>query len=54
MQPAPFAISTPQSMFSGKSVLIADDDASLLRILEARCRDLGLRVDTTADGGGTE
>ena len=35
---------------SGKTVLIADDDPALLRVLQARCQALGLRVETASDG----
>lgn len=35
---------------SGKTVFIADDDEVLLRVLDARCRAMGLRVQTSTDG----
>jgi CheY-like chemotaxis protein len=44
------AAQSSRTTLSGKTVLIADDDISLLRILEARCRALGLRVETSTDG----
>ena len=35
---------------SGKTVFIADDDEVLLRVLDARCRAMGLRVQTSTHG----
>jgi CheY-like chemotaxis protein len=35
---------------SGKTALIADDDPTILEILDARCRAIGLRVETSTDG----
>jgi CheY-like chemotaxis protein len=34
----------------GKTILIADDDPTLLRALEARCRALGAKVEAASDG----
>ena len=39
-----------KSPLDGRTVLIADDDPTILRSLTARCRQLGLRVDTATDG----
>jgi CheY-like chemotaxis protein len=39
-----------RSLLGGRTVLIADDDPTILRFLTARCRQLGLRVDTASDG----
>jgi CheY-like chemotaxis protein len=35
---------------SGKTVLIADDNRTILEILDARCRSIGLGVETSTDG----
>ena len=35
---------------SGKTVLIADDDPTLVRLLAVKCGALGLRVETAGDG----
>jgi CheY-like chemotaxis protein len=45
-------LATPSSRLSlsGKTVLIADDDITILEILEVRCRAIGLRVETSTDG----
>jgi len=34
----------------GKSVVIADDDPTIVEYLELRCRHLGMRVETAYDG----
>ena len=39
-----------RATFAGKTVLLADDDPAMLRILDVRCRSLGLRVETASDG----
>jgi CheY-like chemotaxis protein len=43
----------PEPNLAGSSVLIADDDPIILRILGDRCRQLGLDVETATDGLGT-
>ena len=53
MQPAHSALSDGQQSrptLAGRTVLIADDDTVLLGMLDARCRTLGLRVETASDG----
>lgn len=39
-----------RSSLAGKTVLIADDDPTLLQALDAHCCTLGLRVETASDG----
>lgn len=39
-----------RSSLAGKTVLIADDDPTLLHALDAHCCTLGLRVETASDG----
>lgn len=50
MQPAHPSLSATSADLSGKTVLIGDDDEALLRVLDARCRAMGLRVETATDG----
>lgn len=51
MQPAHPSLSPPpRPALYGKTVLIADDDEALLRVLAARCRGIGLTVETATDG----
>jgi CheY-like chemotaxis protein len=53
MQPSHSALSDRQHSrptLTGKTILIADDDPTLLRALEARCRALGPKVETASDG----
>ncbi len=50
--PASSAVSAAQSKPSvaGKTVVIADDDPTIVEYLELRCRHLGLKVETAYDG----
>ena len=44
------AMRSSRPPLSGKTVLIADDNTTILAILDARCRSIGLGVETSTDG----